>query len=412
MRFTALHRLLGLQPAPLTDQILDEAVAARLREAEDLDWKRALPPATGLQASDFPKDVAAMANSGGGVIVYGVAEQDKAAVERVDVGELTEVRERALRSVAVTAISPPVFGLSVDLLGNDSLRAVVVEVPASVDGPHLIYRDGYFGAPIRNDADTVWMKEPQIEAQYRARFEERRNAHDVLDSLYNELTAAHLTTESAWFVGIARPRIPLIPRQRMDRDAARAFFGPITQRANHYTTGGWRRPLDNLDIHNPRPGLRRWIVPPDADDIGLWLETWASLHDDGSVGFAAAVGGHRTTVDESAAGHEIRSEIVELCAISLMTLCRMASEYHGTTDYDLKAGIEWAGHEPLIVAPPANEYRWTLPSLPVVRYSPVLASVRPTTAEPEYLDQIRDLATDLINQGGLSALVAVPDSLN
>ncbi len=59
-------------------------------ETNDLDWKSELPPAKGIPQTDFPKDVAAMANSGGGVIVFGVRESQKAATERVDVGEFDE----------------------------------------------------------------------------------------------------------------------------------------------------------------------------------------------------------------------------------------------------------------------------------------------------------------------------------
>lgn len=139
-------------------------------EASDLDWKSKLYPAKGLPPTDFPKDVAAMANSGGGVIVCGVLESQKAATGRVDAGELDEAHERSLCSVAVTAITPPVFGLTVHRLDSGGKRAVVIEVPASLDGPHLIYRDEYFGAPVRNGSDTVWMRERQIEAMYRARF--------------------------------------------------------------------------------------------------------------------------------------------------------------------------------------------------------------------------------------------------
>jgi hypothetical protein len=138
--FTALHRAVGAAPGPLTDELLDAAVAAGVTEASDLDWKSELPPARGLPQTDFPKDVAAMANSGGGVIVYGVKESQKAATGRADAGECDEAYERSLRSAAVTAISPPVFGLNVHRLGAGRKRAVVVEVPASIDGPHLIYR--------------------------------------------------------------------------------------------------------------------------------------------------------------------------------------------------------------------------------------------------------------------------------
>jgi predicted HTH transcriptional regulator len=156
--FTALHRATGAAPGPLTDELLDAAVAAGVAESNDLDWKAELPPAKGLPQTDFPKDVAAMANSGGGVIVFGVRESQKAATGRVDAGDCDEAYERSLSSAAFTAITPPVFGLNVHRLGDVGNRAVVVEVSASAYGPHLIYKNDYFGAPARNDSDTVWMK--------------------------------------------------------------------------------------------------------------------------------------------------------------------------------------------------------------------------------------------------------------
>ena len=197
MDFTALHRLLGRPPGPLTDEMIDEAVSQGVAETDDLDCKSSLPPASGLPQTDFPKDIAAMANSGGGVIAYGVTEQGKQATGRTDTGELTEGHERSLRSVAVTAITPPVFGLGIHQLGTTGNQCVVIVVPASADGPHLIYKNDYFAAPIRNNADTVWMKERQIEAMYRARFDERRHAAEALDHLYGELIAGLDTAERA-----------------------------------------------------------------------------------------------------------------------------------------------------------------------------------------------------------------------
>lgn len=55
------------------------------------------------------------------------------------------------------AISPPAFGLNVHRLAIEGNRAIVVEVPASVDRPHLIYNDDYFAAPVGDDSDTVWI---------------------------------------------------------------------------------------------------------------------------------------------------------------------------------------------------------------------------------------------------------------
>src|SRR5664279_3558429 len=55
MSFTALHRALGVGPGPLTDELLDAAVAAGVVETSDLDWKPELPPAKGLPQTDFPR---------------------------------------------------------------------------------------------------------------------------------------------------------------------------------------------------------------------------------------------------------------------------------------------------------------------------------------------------------------------
>jgi hypothetical protein len=226
MNFTPLHRAAGAAPGPLTDEILDSAVAAHTIEASDLDWKSKLYPAKGLPQTEYPKDVAAMANSGGGVIVCGVLESQKTATKRVDIGELDEAHERALLSVAVTAITPPVFGLVVHRLDGGGKRAVVVEVSASLDGPHLIYRDEYFGAPVRNGSDTVWMKERQIEAMYRARFNERRHAAEALDALYTDASGGRDTGKRAWLISVAHPRIPrlrgAVPRVRQSGSARAA----------------------------------------------------------------------------------------------------------------------------------------------------------------------------------------------
>jgi hypothetical protein len=158
--------------------MIDDAIDAGVAETDQLDWKDALPPQKALAQSDLVKDIAAMANSGGGVIVFGVTEEQSKATGRIDVGDVTENYERTLRSVAVSGIHPPVFGLDVVRVGDDGNRALAVMIPASAEVPHLISREKYFGAPIRNHADTEWMRERQLEALYRYRLNERRNSDE------------------------------------------------------------------------------------------------------------------------------------------------------------------------------------------------------------------------------------------
>lgn len=260
MLFTALHRLLGRDPGPITDELINAAVEAGLAETDDLDWKSELPPQKGLPQTDFPKDVAAMANRGGGVIVYGVNETDKRATSRGDVGLVTEGYERTLRAAAWNAITPPVYGLGFHAVGEEGRRSVAIVVPDSVDGPHLIYKGEYFGAPVRNDADTAWMKEREIESMYRTRFDDRRQANEALNSLYDEALENWVPGDRAWLVAVAHPRLPLASSTRPTRSDARGLLLDAVAPALNLAVNHDTHPLFNVERNVLRPGLRRWVA--------------------------------------------------------------------------------------------------------------------------------------------------------
>lgn len=407
MNFTPLHRELGIPPAPLTDEILSNAVEARVTETYDLDWKSQLAPIKGLPQSDVPKDVAAMANSGGGMIVYGVEENEKAASGRCDAGEFTERYERAFRSAAVTAISPPLFGLEVQLLGTNP-RAVAVVVPASVDGPHLIYKNDFFGAPIRNDADTAWMKERQIEAMYRARFDERRRSTDALDSLFAEAAESHNASRQAWLIAVAHPRIPGA-LTRLSRDEAREIFDHARSTTLRYSDRTGMHPLENVDSSNPRPGLRRWLAPNSASGDGeKWKESWATVHHDGSVTIAAAIGGHRKSMDGYYEGWEIEGRGVECAVADFMSLVRVAATAMHQEEFDVRIGIEWGGEQTLrILTVDSSGHTYDGNSTPLQRFTSVRSTVSMSALDADFHRQIYELAEDCVNQGGVTYLHAI-----
>jgi predicted HTH transcriptional regulator len=191
--------------------MLNQAIAEGVEESAELDWKRQLPERSDLKKSDIDKDIAAMANSGGGIIVYGVLETDKRASSRHDAGTLDERYQQSLRQIAFSSITPPVLDLRVHAVSTVVPRAYAIEVPASNDGPHLIFNNQYFGAPFRNDADTMWMGQRQLESSYRTRFDEHRFATAAIEKLYED-AAYGRTMESAWLIAVARPRV--LPHHR------------------------------------------------------------------------------------------------------------------------------------------------------------------------------------------------------
>jgi hypothetical protein len=400
MLFTPLHRLLGEAPGPITNQMIDAAIAAGLVETDYLDWKGELPPVKGLSEHDFVKDVAAMANSGGGVLVYGVTEAEKAANGRKDVGKLSERHESTLRSVAITAISPPVFGLTFHPVGKDGGRAVIVVVAASSDAPHLLYRGEYFGAPVRNNADTVWMKERQIEASYRARLDERRHSAEALDALYEEAAINWTDSGCAWLVAVAQPQLPAVS-QKPTRNAARAVFAEAKQNTLLYAGSGGIHPIESITHHNPRPGLRRWVAANSAlSDSMKWRSSWAAVHHDGSVTLTTSIGGQRTRSVE-VGPYLVNSTGIETAVSDFMGIVRATCAGLDLSAYDVLVGIVSGGNQMRIFTEDAAGRPDLSRSTPLARFVPVIRTVIADAAPLDFYWQVHDLAEDCINQGGI-----------
>lgn len=405
--FTALHRAAGVEPGPLTNEILDSAIATGTKESVDLDWKAQLPPAKDLRGTDFPKDIAAMANAGGGIIVYGVEEVQKSATSRVDIGSLDEGHERALRKAAIVAATPPIFGLDIVKLEREGQNAVVVIVPASADGPHLVYRNDLFGAPLRVDADTIWMTERDLESAYRARFNERRYSEEALDALYVETSAGRDIDHRAWLIAVARPRMPQTG-VRLNRDEARSVFQKAEYLAPHYAGTQNIHPLEAVESANPRPGLRRWVAPYKARNNGQpeWDESWFSVHNDGAVTLASALGGHRGDNGELIPGYEVQSRGIEAAIGDFMAVVRAAAEVSQNGEYELRVGILFTGtEEPLrIITTDRSGWLYRDGSTPLHRFSPIELTFDARAEHRAFYQTVYELSEDLINQGGLSNL--------
>ena len=72
------------------------------------------------------------------MLIFGVREEEKLAVERKDADDFNENYERTIQQVCMTAITPPIFGVRAHRIGTEPTRTVALVVPPSADGPHLI----------------------------------------------------------------------------------------------------------------------------------------------------------------------------------------------------------------------------------------------------------------------------------
>ena len=110
--FTPIHRALGIEPGDLSLNLIEQAIENGVEETTGLDWKRSIYDTRRPGWEDeAAKDIAAMANSGGGWVVFGVAEDNETntASEIAPIQWNADVQQRILR-VAYSRIGPPVVG--------------------------------------------------------------------------------------------------------------------------------------------------------------------------------------------------------------------------------------------------------------------------------------------------------------
>ncbi|WP_207934114.1 hypothetical protein [Actinomadura sp. KC06] len=182
------------------------------------------------------------------------------------------------------------------------------------------------------------MKERQIEAMYRARFEERRHATEALDALFAEAASGRDSGKRAWLIAVAHPRTPRF-RERLTREEARGVLTKTVGLALTYAGRGGVHPLENVDCDNPRLGLRRWVVVNTATgDRSIWKEARMSIHHDGSVTVVTAVGGHRMSSEGYYEGWQVESTAIECAIADLMALTRTTAETTATTSVSGSSG--------------------------------------------------------------------------
>ncbi len=412
LRFTAIHRALGVEPCPLDWALVEQAVAAGVAEQTDLDWKRERYDTKPNWHEEFAKDVAAMANSGGGLIVLGVNEDraTSAATSFAETVELTDSDEQMFRSTIYSRISPPVAGVTFSRLANDNHAVLVIGVPPSADAPHLIERQTLFCAPFRDGTRTEWMRERQLAAAYRARFSDATVLEQRLISLYDEVTNCTYADQRVCFVAVA---VPESPRPtilgRLGRDAARPIFADAFDLRSKFAGQGVH-PLRDTggNLFAPKQALRRQTARYDAEDgnpkhrSGL-----GSVHDDGSISMAWSIGG---MLQRSVGGpHELSARFVEAAVADFVALVGAASRVLGVDSrYELQAGLAWTGLDPIIIRLPDHSFgnydQDAENSVPIRRFQPVRATLDPAPSDHDLLEVARDLALDCVSQAGVTSL--------
>jgi hypothetical protein len=427
--WTPLHRALGLEQSPLSFELIQRAVEQQVAQAEDLDWKEALPGQDERAKDEFAKDVAALLNTRGGLIVYGVADQgtgEAKEIKPVDTGEPERLR---LRSIASSNIRP--FPAGLDVVGVDDPNTpghgvVVLIAPRSSDAPHLVGSQEKFGAPFRDGPSTRWMREPDIERAYRDRFARQADHQSWLASEIADIANRLDLQDSIWLVASARPR----------STAAPSVSGPptssdVTATLEQALSAGYRLVPDQGDIgrpqlikelnngaQEPKVGHRRWMAysGSGSDLEKLSRDVHVELHHDGSVALAAAVGGWMQSVHSDA--DNVPARLIESFAIEFVALIQASASRGlvGRTPYAVRVDFLRQNQAvPIVLIDNVRVAGMTLSTSEVVAGSrrlrmirPVLVDVFAPAEDAALLASAREIATDVLSQFGVSRLVHIP----
>lgn len=410
--FTPIHRALALEAGNPSIDLIQRAIDHGVEETSDLDWKQtAYNSRKPNWDEEAAKDIAAMANSGGGWIVFGVKEggDTNAASEIVPITWSAAEQQRILRT-AYAKVGPPVIGIEFyDIpCGDEGDGSVVMmRVPDSVDAPHFARKgDNAFVAPRRNGPHTVYMSDREIERGFRERFQHVDDRERLLQDRY-ERACEGLSPEDGVFLAVAA-----IPYEAVSAQGPSSKQRVLEYVSNSHMPELYRQAngRSRWTIGEIKKGLRQWVLRNNRSSRGKFRHC---LYDDATVLTSYRVTlqeswYHVTTaIDEDLTNHCL-SDDIEAAVIDFLTLLRShAQERKAFGGFRIRAGL--VGHSQLPIYIRATENYGNRPldveySEPIVRFQPITTEFDPLADTDELVPIINDLALDIINQGGVQYL--------
>lgn len=430
--FTPIHRALGLEPGNLTLELIEKAIESGLEETSDLDWKKELyNPKKPTWFEEASKDIAAMANSGGGWIVFGVGEDGKNnGASSINPIQWSATDEQRILKAAYSKIGPPVVGLDFEKIpcgeNPDDGYVVLMHVPDSVDAPHFARKgDDAFVAPQRNGPHTVFMTDRDIERGFRERFQRGVEQEKTLQG-YFEQAAEALNPEEGVFLAIAAvPVTPVISVDSITSSTASGYTHPWAYSyfmASHQGEHSKEHQVstNHTFIWNNGEhvkGMRQWVVrsyalvPEDA-------KYRKYLHDDGTLLGAYQLGGVYNKPSASnqypvGKPNHCRSRDIESALIDFFSLLREhAKERRASGGFHIRVGLVGNANSPILVRT-FDGFRRALTeesySEPIKRFQPVSTFIDPLAPIEDVLPPLRTLALDIVNQGGIQNLQVIAE---
>ena len=293
-----------LDAGGITEAAVRRVVGDQTPESEVLDFKAVLwgksprprPPWT--EEQEFAKDVGALANHRGGVLLVGVTEVGGVAktASPFSMATSSEAEERRLRQALVNNLAPLATTefIWVPNAGGGWFCAVVV--PRSPRAPHAVVIEGGTGLryPVRHGSDTAWLSEAEVAERYRRRLLAQTDDAERVHRVVREGREALRRVSGVWLFAAAIPELPV--------------EGGLDQRTVAAFEDWHRSSMQVSPLNRSLPAYGRGIPAPgkvtftgslrtaDEDESEV-RDAYVELHVDGSALAATPVGFH--TSEES-----------------------------------------------------------------------------------------------------------------
>jgi hypothetical protein len=201
LRSRRLETLLGSLIADVSHDQVAALVNGAVPEDYDLDFKKPLYGNKDQDKRDLAGDVAAMANTAGGLIILGMDEDDQARATATPGVALSDAEHNRMCLIVAAQVAPlPVFHI---LPKEDPARPgtgfYLIAVPRSPSAPHAVRINDGFRFPRRNGRTTTYLSEPQLADAYRQRFAGFQSRLDAAET-HEKYLLSHLDVEHRTFV--------------------------------------------------------------------------------------------------------------------------------------------------------------------------------------------------------------------
>lgn len=137
---------------------INALIADAHHESETVEYKRASTPFSNKEKDEIAKDVSAMAHSGGGTIIYGVATDPVVKIKPVTIEPIDPKNIESFSRVVNSSIQRRIEGIQQRALPPDKPQVLVVYVPQSQHSPHqsnadktYYHRSGIESLPMGHD---------------------------------------------------------------------------------------------------------------------------------------------------------------------------------------------------------------------------------------------------------------------